>query len=54
MSQKDDPFDPKSWTASGGEGGPIYGDEFAYLKDKMDRILRGEFPAPPPKDPEQG
>ncbi|WP_431469657.1 hypothetical protein [Sphingosinithalassobacter sp. LHW66-3] len=27
-----DSLDPKRWTARGGEGGPIYGDEFAYLK----------------------
>ncbi|NYT40798.1 hypothetical protein HZY97_08530 [Sphingomonas sp. R-74633] len=30
---EDDPLDPRRWTARGGEGGPITGDEYAYLKD---------------------
>ncbi|MEP9358117.1 hypothetical protein [Sphingomonas sp. KR3-1] len=29
----DDPLEPRRWTARGGEGGPITGDEYAYLKD---------------------
>ncbi|GEM_PF-3092103 len=54
----DDPLHPRRWTARGGEGGPITGDEYAYLKDliheRMDVGNRepGSFevpPAPPPK-----
>lgn len=30
---EDDPLHPRRWTARGGEGGPITGDEYAYLKD---------------------
>jgi hypothetical protein len=32
-SADDDPLAPRRWTARGGEGGPITGDEYAYLKD---------------------
>ncbi|MFZ5746521.1 MAG: hypothetical protein ACOY45_02560 [Pseudomonadota bacterium] len=35
----DDPFDPRRWTARGGNGGPITGDEFAYLKDLVAQRL---------------
>lgn len=32
-SPDDDPLHPRRWTAQGGAGGPITGDEYAYLKD---------------------
>ncbi|WP_145961035.1 hypothetical protein [Sphingosinithalassobacter portus] len=35
----DDPLHPDRWTAQGGRGGPITGDEFAYLKDLMHRQM---------------
>jgi hypothetical protein len=55
----DDPLDPKRWTARGGEGGPITGDELAYLKDiiaermgvgnwQPDPFAERPAPAPPP------
>jgi hypothetical protein len=35
----DDPLDPRRWTARGGEGGPITGDEYAYMKDLVHRRM---------------
>jgi hypothetical protein len=45
-SPDDDPLDPRRWTARGGEGGPITGDEYAYLKDLVHRQM-GVGPAEP-------
>jgi len=49
----DDPLDPRRWTARGGEGGPITGDEYAYLKDLVHAHMGvGKVePAPPPEPP---
>jgi hypothetical protein len=35
----DDPLHPRRWTARGGEGGPITGDEYSYLKDIIHRRM---------------
>jgi hypothetical protein len=45
----DDPLDPRRWTARGGEGGPITGDEYAYLKDLIHARM-GVGKAEPPFD----
>ncbi len=42
-----DSLDPKRWTARGGDGGPIYGDEFAYLKQIVAERLEGAPAAAP-------
>jgi len=49
----DGPLDPRRWTARGGAGGPITGDEYAYLKDLVHaRMGVGKVePAPPPEPP---
>lgn len=36
---EDDPLHPRRWTARGGEGGPITGEEYAYLKDLVHRQM---------------
>ncbi|HWU94660.1 MAG TPA: hypothetical protein VN029_03625 [Sphingomonas sp.] len=35
----DDPLHPRRWMARGGEGGPVTGDEYAYLKDLVHRQM---------------
>ncbi|WHU02315.1 MULTISPECIES: hypothetical protein [unclassified Sphingomonas] len=48
----DDPLHPRRWTARGGEGGPITGDEYAYLKDLIHaRMGVGKVEPSPPQPP---
>lgn len=57
---EDDPLHPRRWTARGGEGGPITGDEYAYLKDLVHRRMGvgnwepDPFEAPPAPPPPKG